>query len=136
VGAVGVSQLPELSAIILFAHGARDPAWALPFQQLQAALIQRLPGTTIKLAFLELMSPSLAEVVGDLILAGVKQITVIPAFMAQGGHLRRDLPALVDDLLREYPGLAIHVTEALGEASGVQDAMADWICGRVGAFKQ
>ncbi len=49
------------SALILFAHGARDAAWAEPFQRLQKLVQAQLPGVAVALAFLELMTPQLPE---------------------------------------------------------------------------
>lgn len=114
-------------AIVLFAHGARDPRWAEPFQRLQALVAQRCPQQRVELAFLELMSPSLPEQVASLIAAGCQQISIVPAFMAQGGHLRRDLPALINELIARYPYCAIRSTPPLGEVETVLAAMADWI---------
>jgi sirohydrochlorin cobaltochelatase len=113
-------------AIILFAHGARDPQWAVPFEQLAANLASRAD-RAVRLAYLELMTPNLADCVAALVDSGTRAITIVPAFMARGAHLRRDLPALVEELDAQYPDLCITVTEALGEAAPIQAAMADWI---------
>src|SRR6185295_16301903 len=43
------------SAIVLFAHGARDPSWAEPFHRMVERLRQKQPATRIELAFLECM---------------------------------------------------------------------------------
>ncbi|WP_374347916.1 sirohydrochlorin chelatase [Chitinimonas sp.] len=120
------------SAIIVFAHGARDPQWAGSFQQLRERLQAQLPTHTIRLAFLELMTPSLEDCVADLAAAGVLQLTIIPAFMARGAHLRRDLPELVDTLRMRFPQLHIKVSEALGEAAPIQQAMVQWIADELG----
>ena len=48
------------TGLILFAHGARDARWREPFDRLQALVAQRHPGP-VALAFLELMSPDLAQ---------------------------------------------------------------------------
>lgn len=53
-------------ALILFAHGARDPRWAEPFQRLQQILQKQLGDVRVDLAFLELMMPRLPELVQDL----------------------------------------------------------------------
>jgi sirohydrochlorin cobaltochelatase len=45
------------SAVILFAHGAREPVWAQPLESIRDRL--RAAGTPVELAFLEFMSPSL-----------------------------------------------------------------------------
>ncbi|QDQ27382.1 cobalamin biosynthesis protein CbiX [Chitinimonas arctica] len=121
--------MPTQHAFILFAHGARDPQWALPFRQLAESLSLRRPDCLVRLAFLELMTPSLADCVDALCADGVTEIQIVPAFMATGAHLRRDLPELVEALQLRHPGISLHVSTALGEALPVQHAMADWIAG-------
>jgi len=124
---MNTSTLPT-HAIILFAHGARDPAWAEPFQRLQARIAARRPGIAVQLAFLELMQPTLAQCVESLVADGISHITVVPAFMARGAHLRRDLPLLQEEISRQFPQINLTLTEALGETDAVLDAMADWVC--------
>src|SRR5262249_30100304 len=118
------SSMPS-SAFILFAHGAREPAWALPFRRLLRRL--RARGATAELAFLEFMSPSLAEAAAKLARRGVAKITIVPLFLAQGRHLKRGLPAMVRALRARHAGTAFRVTAALGDAPEVQAAIAAWI---------
>jgi sirohydrochlorin cobaltochelatase len=115
------------SGIILFAHGARDPQWAKPFQRIQAMLTQRVPQTPVELAFLELMRPNLAEAMCTLADRGVERITLVPLFMAQGNHLRRDLPEIVRAACTENPGLSVRTATAIGEVDALLDAIAAWI---------
>src|SRR6185503_5683206 len=82
-------------AIVLFAHGARDPDWARPFRQLALELAERVPGERVTLAYLELMQPSLAECVSALYAEGFRRFRVVPVFFGAGGHLKKDLPALI-----------------------------------------
>ncbi|HEY9104060.1 CbiX/SirB N-terminal domain-containing protein [Chitinimonas sp.] len=119
-------------AIILFAHGARDPLWAQPFERLATLVAARWPGSPVQLAYLELMSPNLSDCVTALFAEGHRHILVSPIFMARGAHLRRDLPALLDALRAQHPGLSLEATEAVGEVEALQEAMADWIVQRAG----
>lgn len=121
------------TTLILFAHGARDPAWSLPLQRLQAALSRRCPSHSVRLAFLELMEPALPDCLAAAVAAGSRRIVVIPAFMARGAHLRRDLPALLDQASALYPEVEITSTEALGEVDAVMAAMAEWVAVTVAA---
>ena len=86
------------SAIILIAHGARDPDWRQPFEAIKARIEQRLPGARVALAFLEFMAPPLDAAVDALVDEGAQRIVVIPVFMAQGGHVKRDVPLILDAL--------------------------------------
>ena len=114
------------SAIILFAHGARDPEWAEPFRRIAARLRKARPKLPVQLAFLELMQPALAEAVAGMAAEGIARITLVPLFLAQGGHLKQDLPRLLDDIRRSYPGITIDVTEAIGDSEILTAAIADW----------
>ena len=85
-----------MHGIVLFAHGARDPEWAGPFESIRDRIRAARPECPIALAYLELMSPTLEEAIAAVLDAGASAITVFPLFMAQGGHLKRDIPRLLD----------------------------------------
>jgi sirohydrochlorin cobaltochelatase len=114
------------SAIVLFAHGARDPEWAAPFHRIAVRLREVRPSMPVQLAFLELMPPSLDEAVAGMAADGITRITLVPLFLAQGGHLKQDLPRLLDDIRRSHPGITIDVTEAIGDSEILTAAIADW----------
>ena len=111
-------------ALILFAHGARDPDWSQPFERLREAVAAKCPNTKVIIAYLEFMHPNLPDAISKLTAEGATTIDIVPAFMAQGGHLKRDLPILVDAARTRHPGATRTLHPALGEASNVIDAMA------------
>jgi sirohydrochlorin cobaltochelatase len=113
-------------ALVLFAHGARAAAWAAPFERLRAQAQARLPGCEVSLAFLELMEPRLPAHVAQLAADGVTDVTVVPVFLGQGGHLLRDLPQLVDGMRAAHPGVRFKVVGAIGEDPAVLAAMTDY----------
>ena len=121
--------MQKKSALVLFAHGARDPRWAQPFQKLQAIASERLPHAQVDLAFLELMEPRLPAVVSQLADAGCTQVSVVPVFLGQGGHVLRDLPPLIQELREKYPQLELTVADAVGESAAVLEAIASYCVG-------
>lgn len=120
------------SALILFAHGARAASWAEPFERLRALTQARMPEVTVALAFLELMTPRLPEMVAELAAGGVAKVTVVPVFLGQGGHVLRDLPLMIGQLRLDHPQLAIEVAEAVGENAAVLGAIADYCVAAAG----
>ncbi|MDR2187707.1 MAG: CbiX/SirB N-terminal domain-containing protein [Azonexus sp.] len=118
------AKRPPSAALILFAHGARDPEWAAPLRRVQAAIQAAQPGLPVELAFLELLPPDLPDCVAALARQGIGRITVVPMFIAQGSHLRRDLPVLLDDLRRRWPTIELTLTAAIGEHPEVVAVMA------------
>ncbi|RJG23196.1 sirohydrochlorin chelatase [Massilia cavernae] len=113
-------------ALILFAHGARAESWKAPFERLRGLAQARMPDVQVSLAFLELMEPRLPAEVARLAQQGVADITVVPVFLGQGGHVLRDLPLIADELRAAYPGMVIKVVGAVGEDPDVLNAMTDY----------
>lgn len=111
-------------ALVLFAHGARDPRWAQPFLKMQAIAQARVPDTVVELAFLELMEPRLPAVVSQLVDSGCTEISVVPVFLGQGGHVLRDLPPMIESLQAQFPSLEMRVSDAVGESPEVLGAIA------------
>lgn len=111
-------------ALILFAHGARDQRWAAPFERLQHIIQEQLPDVTVSLAFLELMTPRLPELVQQLEDNGYAEATVVPVFFGQGGHVLRDLPAMVEQLRLDHPEMTFKIAGAVGEDPQVLNAIA------------
>jgi len=111
--------------LILLAHGARDPAWATPFEAVVARVRERAPGTRVRLAFLEFMAPTLEGAAQQLLAEGCARIDVVPAFLGMGGHVRRDVPVQLQALRAAHPDIEWTLHPALGETPRVISALAD-----------
>ena len=125
-----MTQFPDQTthALLLFAHGSSDPGWVEPFIKLKAAVQAREPGRKVELAFLERMQPTFDDAVAALQKQGVLQITVAPIFLAIGGHMRKDLPALVS-AAQQRTGIEFRVLPALGELDPLIEFIAEWVLG-------
>jgi len=113
----------------LFAHGSRDAQWARPFEQL-TAIVSRETGARVQLAYLEFMRPGLSEALDSLAGEGVAAIRIVPVFLAVGGHMKYDLPRLVEDARKKHRHLQIDLDRAIGEQEAVLGAIAAAIIGR------
>ena len=110
--------------LLLFAHGARDPSWARPFDAVARRVRALDPATEVELSFLEFMAPSLREGGDRLAAAGCTVVDVVPLFLGAGGHVRKDLPELLDALALAHGGVQWRLHQAIGEVDSVVDAMA------------
>ncbi len=119
------------TALVLFAHGARDPEWAAPLHRIRERIAARRPALRVEVAFLEFMRPPLAESVLALAAAGHNRILIAPLFLAPGGHLKRDVPELIEQAQTRFPGVAIELLPPLGEIDAVLDETANWLAGKV-----
>ncbi|MGZ5819469.1 MAG: sirohydrochlorin chelatase, partial [Burkholderiaceae bacterium] len=100
------------------------PRWAAPFQKLKQILQVQKPEIEVALAFLEFMPPDLPTLVAQLTDHGFNEVTLVPVFFGQGGHVLRDLPVLVENLQKTYPQLTLKVAAAVGEDDEVLNAIA------------
>ena len=118
-------------ALILLGHGARDPEWRRPIDAIWKLVCEQAPGVRVSVAFHEFIGPSLAEAVAALQAAGHREIVVVPVFIAQGGHLRQEIPMQIDALRRRYPDCRLILESAVGESPLVQAAIATHCTDRI-----
>lgn len=117
--------------VILFGHGARDPRWATPFHAVAARVREREPEVEVRLAFLELMAPDLPTAGAELAAAGCTVVTVLPVFLGAGGHVRKDLPEIVERLRADHPQVRWLLEPPAGELPSVIDALAGAALGAI-----
>lgn len=120
------SIVPTPVGLILLAHGARDPAWSAPFEAVAERLAAAQPGHLIRLAFLELMAPSMAEAGDALVQAGCHEVRVLPLFLGAGGHVRKDLPAQMTALAARHGSVQWALMPAAGPSDELIQALATW----------
>ena len=115
---------PANTGLLLFAHGARDPQWALPFEAVARRCRAERGADRVALAFLEFMAPDLVAGGAALAASGCTAVQVVPLFLGAGGHVRKDIPVLMARLQAEHPQVRFTLRPAVGEADAVIAAMA------------
>jgi len=75
----------------------------------------------VKIAYLELMQPTLAEALADLVSLKVSSIRIVPVFLGAGGHVKKDLPRLVMDA---NPPVKVTIDPPIGEQASIIEAIA------------
>ncbi|HLY59409.1 MAG TPA: CbiX/SirB N-terminal domain-containing protein [Terriglobia bacterium] len=115
------------TGIILFGHGSKVEAANQGVRDLARRVQEAGPFHHVRAAFLELAQPDLNAAVAEAAEAGLQRVVVIPYFLTEGIHLRRDLPNLIAPLKQRFPRLAIDV----GQSLEGHPLMASIILGRV-----
>ncbi len=110
-------------AVILVAHGARDARWMAPFERIAAELQTRLRPCVVALSFLEFATPTFADAVEAVRSPGARRVLVVPLFLSGGGHVAKDIPALVSPSQTRYPDMVFETAGAVGEEPEVATAM-------------
>ena len=112
-------------AIVLLAHGSRDPRWREPIEAVARRIEARAPGVAVRCAYLELTAPDLSTVARQLVGLGTTQLRVLPMFLGMGRHAREDLPRLVQSLRQAHPQLVVDLQPAVGENAALIELLAD-----------
>jgi sirohydrochlorin cobaltochelatase len=123
-------------AIILFAHGSRDPLWRAPLEAVASTIAAKHPNTPVRCAYLELCEPDLPAVTTEIIAAcalfpwasglkGTINIRIVPMFLGMGKHAREDLPELVTALRLAHPSVNFEVVAPIGEDARVTALLAE-----------
>jgi sirohydrochlorin cobaltochelatase len=118
-----------MQGLVLFAHGSRDSQWREPFVRLAASVQTRRPKLRVRLAYLELIKPDLADAARELVAIGCTTIRIVPVFLGQGAHVRSDLPKLLASVRGDYPAIDFEAVDAVGEDDEVLAAIAS-VCVR------
>jgi len=102
-------------AVVLLAHGSRDPLWRRPIEAVRERIAQQHPGAAVHCAYLELCPPSLPDTLAALAGQGVCSVRIVPMFLGAGRHVRDDLPRMVAQLAEQHGTLALHLQAPIGE---------------------
>ena len=113
-------------AIILFAHGSSNPTWREPFDAIADQVRAQAQDAKVELAFLEIMSPNVHEVVRDCAEQGIHHIRIVPLFFGVGKHVAEDLQGLVEAIRTEFTQIEIEIAPAVGQSEMVREAMANY----------
>jgi len=111
-------------AVVLFAHGSRDPLWRQPIEAVATRVRQLNPGVPVRCAYLELTEPDLPTVAAELAALGITSLSVVPLFLGVGRHARDDLPQLVQLLRVRHPTMAFSLKPSIGEDPQIIDTIA------------
>ena len=99
--------------VVLLGHGSRAPGAGKGIEA-AAEDLAASTGWDVRVAHMELAVPSLGDVVGAVASRGEGVVVVLPYFLHLGVHLREDIPAILDRLRGEHPGMEIRLAPPLG----------------------
>ncbi|MCW0216228.1 MAG: sirohydrochlorin chelatase [Pseudonocardia sp.] len=86
------SRAPD-APLLLVAHGSRSDAADRVVREIARAAREQLDGADVRVAYVDVRTPTVADAVAGLRADGLDGAVVLPAFLASGYHVRTDLPA-------------------------------------------
>ncbi|MET7679796.1 sirohydrochlorin chelatase [Streptomyces sp. NPDC005423] len=82
---------PRRPALVLVAHGSRDPRALRTVSALAERVRALRPGLSVHLGHIELNAPLLPETLAEL---GTGEAVLVPLLLTRGYHVKRDIPEL------------------------------------------
>lgn len=101
-------------ALIAVAHGSRDPRSAATMFAVVEELAAAHPELDVRLAFLDLSTPSVEQVVDAIAADGHTEAIVVPLLLGSAFHARVDLPGLLAAAQARHPRLRLTQADVLG----------------------
>jgi sirohydrochlorin ferrochelatase len=118
-----------MKAILLIDHGSTRAEANAMLEEI-GHLVQRMAGdgAIVRIAHMELAEPTIAQGFADCVQAGATDVVAFPYMLSPGKHSTRDIPRLVADVARAFPGITATVTPAFG----VHGKLAEVVLERAG----
>lgn len=110
--------------LILIAHGSRNPRWRTSVEGVVDSLQRELGPGTVRLAYMDCTPPTLLDVASRAVAEGVTNLRVLPLFLAEEGHVERDVQPLVEEVRSAFPDIAVEHLPPVGQHPEFREALA------------
>jgi precorrin-8X/cobalt-precorrin-8 methylmutase len=119
-------------SILLLGHGSPKKE-ANNLERVAAMLHNMLhAGCTehcVKVAYLQFAEPGIMDTIKDSVEKGAKKIILHPFFLSSGMHVTKDIPEMIEEARKLYPGVTFIYTEPLG----IHEKLAHIVMERISA---
>jgi precorrin isomerase len=114
-------------AIILLGHGSRVPGAGEDMEEVANRLRGKYGHPIVEICYLSRWGPHLPEVVEKCVHQEAQEVIVIPYFLHVGLHLVLDIPQMLQQESRKFPGVKL----VLGRSLGFSEALVDLVQRRI-----
>lgn len=116
-----------MRAIILLGHGSRVPDAGKDMEQAVNLLKEKYKLKMVTGCHMSRIGPHFPETLKQCVSQGAKEIIVIPYFLNMGLHIRLDIPEMMQEEAKKYPGIRL----VYGKQLGFDDVFADILNKRI-----
>lgn len=116
-----------MKGVLILAHGSREDETEKTMGKIEEMVKNKLPGTCIETAYLQFRGTDLSAGLTSLVEKGTDEICVVPYFLFEGVHIRRDIPEEIEEFLKTGSKVKITLGKTLGADPRLADVLADRI---------
>ena len=102
------------TGVLLCGHGSRDANAIREFAVLAEMLDKRLPDVDVDHGFLEFATPVIHTALNALREKGNTEILALPGMLFAAGHVKNDIPSVLNTYMAQNPGMNVHYGRELG----------------------
>jgi len=115
------------TGVLVCGHGSRDVEAIKEFEILVHALTDLFPEYHVKHGYLEFAQPTIQDGLNTLRDLGVDRFLAVPGMLFAGGHVKKDVPAILNAVASQHKDISIQFGRELGVDSKLLLAAADRI---------
>lgn len=119
-----VKEKTDRPVILLVGHGSPRAQANAGFTTLVNRVAARLDARVLP-TFFSLAQPDIEHHVALLAGEGVRRILLMPYFLYSGQHVSKDIPAILDQCRKKFPGVTIEVLPSLEGEPALEDIVVD-----------
>jgi sirohydrochlorin cobaltochelatase len=106
--------MSENFGIMVCGHGSRDENAVTEFAAVAIALRERFTDREVEYGFLEFAQPIIRDGLDKLVSRGVSRILAVPGMLFAAGHVKNDIPSVLNTYMAQHQGLNITYGRELG----------------------
>ncbi|MBB5936109.1 sirohydrochlorin chelatase [Streptomyces zagrosensis] len=111
------------TALVIIAHGSRDPRHAATVSELSTRVRALRPGLRVEVGYLDFCAPSVPQVLSRLAADGVRDVVAVPLLLTRAFHAKADIPAVLYEASAAWPQLTVRQAAVLGPSTLLIDAL-------------
>jgi len=103
-------------ALFVLAHGSKTKETEDALKQIMIMLEKDKDQTfdLLGFGFLQFSKPDFAQGIGNLVNKGAKEIVIVPMFLFQGNHMKKDIPKALEELQKNHKEVQFILAKHIG----------------------
>ncbi len=106
--------MTEKIGVMVCGHGSRDEGAVTEFAQVAEGLRKLMPDMPVEYGYLEFATPIIREGLDKLRDQGVTRILAVPGMLFAAGHVKNDIPSVLNTYAAQNDGVTIELGRDLG----------------------
>lgn len=115
------------TGIILLSHGSRLPEAQITLRKIIDQVVATGDFEVVEGASLQFNQPDLPTTIIKVAEMGMERIIVVPLFLYQGMHMKKDIPGIINEHRLIYPDIDIVMTGNIGADPKLVEILLDRI---------